>query len=109
MTLGILCTVILGAVALWQAVMAAAYRRIAVEAYAKGHLEASEGWRRVVEIHETGMRVLGARHDTFVDGIMRCHRPHVRHDTRAMHQAIRDAAVAANRAADEARGKTDAA
>lgn len=107
MTLGILCTVVLGAVALWQAVLAAAYRRIAADAYEKGHRDASASWRGVVAVHETGLRVLGARHDTFVEGLKRCHWPHVRHDARAMHQAIHDAAVAANRAAEAAREQAD--
>lgn len=107
MTLGILCTVVLGAVALRQAVMAATYRRIAADAYEKGHRDASDSWRGVVAVHETGLRVLGARHDTFVEGIKRCQWPHVRNDARAMHQAIHDAAVAANRAAEEVRSSEE--
>lgn len=92
MILGIACTVVLGMLALWQ-------MRRAVTAYARGYGDAAQIWRSVLDVYEAHQRVLEARHDTFVAGIARCQEPGVRDDVRAMHQAIHDAAVAANQAA----------
>lgn len=103
MTFGIVCTVVLGVIALWQTILAIVWRRLATKALADGCRERVAIWRAALEEQQVQMRIANARHTTFAAGIKRCQDPDVSRDIRARHRAIRDAAVAANRAAEDVR------